>query len=439
MARSRSRANRTTGVSPLPVDISCTACGAVYEEDESVLGTEVQCGCGQVFVAEATVPAPAPQMPVASKRVVVKPIPAETPDASPAGAVKPPIELPAPMPNELQVRRPGRKAAAATNVDDAGDDLSGPWWMIGYGLLAIVIAFVSLSYFTWAEQQGGGFRSHALIVLVYSIFENMGVFLLLGGLGSLFVVFGAGKLILSALRPRSGKGPGMVSLGVLGVIACGLLFVGFMVLVPAMKSARQAAVRAQQKERDRQAGERGGSSRQQKTVRNRTAKSAPVERPREPEPRKPVPAKVGTVLSELAGGPGGGRFLHVDRKNRPMLGLTTKIGKWGGEPTLRHVRPLFEPADKPDDDALNAYAKPGYAVGGLHIRADKFVRAIRPVYFRLDDGQLDVSNSYLGEWLGNSEAGELSEFESTGEIVLGVYGHKGLMMDSAGVVFQSAD
>ena len=301
--------------------------------------------------------------------------------------------------------------------------------MIGWGVLGIVLGIASYIYFSWAEQEGGTFRSHVLIVLVYSIFGKSGVFFLLTGCGFFSILVGTIRLISStSSRPRPGERRSGMGCWVWAVAGCVVLVVGLIVLWPGIKAAREAARRSQEKNGQRQS--------QQDERKEKSARQIEEEK----DTRQPKhAAETGRVLSGRVGGTGGGKFQTIDRDGRPMSGVSIRVSNWGGKAAFRSIEPLFGPPDNPPAEHIVEFARVGYVVGGLHIRADEYVRAVRLVYVRPDGERLDMTDSYTGEWYGDQQIGELHEFVSTGQHVLGVYAQSGLVVDSLGVVFRSAE
>jgi hypothetical protein len=67
-------------------------------------------------------------------------------------------------------------------------------------------------------------------------------------------------------------------------------------------------------------------------------------------------------------------------------------------------------------------ARPGYAVGAIHVRAGMLLDAFQLVFMRVRDGRLDAADAYQSEWLGDPRGGNLGEVSGSGRPVVGLHG-----------------
>ena len=82
------------------------------------------------------------------------------------------------------------------------------------------------------------------------------------------------------------------------------------------------------------------------------------------------------------------------------------------------------------------FARPGHAVGAINTRIGAWVDAFQVVFMRFKDGQLDPSDSYTTNWLGNPRGGGSHTASGKGKPVIGIHGrtngrlvgHIGLMV-----------
>lgn len=137
----------------------------------------------------------------------------------------------------------------------------------------------------------------------------------------------------------------------------------------------------------------------------------------------------------LIGGTGGGPFETASPNGRPLLGVRYAMGSWAGEPALRSLTPIFD--RRRPAGAKAVVARNGYAVGGMNVRAPKYVSAIQLVFMRLGpDGRLDPSDSYTSEWLGASSGAPVQTLDGGGRKVVGIKGRRAAVLDAVGLVWK---
>lgn len=102
---------------------------------------------------------------------------------------------------------------------------------------------------------------------------------------------------------------------------------------------------------------------------------------------------------------------YADPNKHPVIGVLYRAGK--GEPDkgqkidcLVHLTPAYDSRQtRYGQEAV--FAKPGYAVGALHVKTKKVVTAVQVVFMKQKpDGTLDPSDSYASKWLGHPEVGD---------------------------------
>lgn len=136
-----------------------------------------------------------------------------------------------------------------------------------------------------------------------------------------------------------------------------------------------------------------------------------TEKLRKPAPKWPNPnmnAGVGRdtpFAGDTSGNPPTFRYAEP---GRPLLGLEWNVWNYGGEQRLSHLYPVYDremPLKGHMPGVRQEVAKPGYAVGGLVVKAAKHAFAMQVVYLKLKpDGSLDPADRYTSDWLGNTEA-----------------------------------
>ncbi len=147
------------------------------------------------------------------------------------------------------------------------------------------------------------------------------------------------------------------------------------------------------------------------------------------------PARVKGRATELLGGSGGAPFHLASPDSAPLRGLHYRLGRWDNRELVGRVRPIFGPGDGPQPNETSVVAKPGYAVGGMNVEADKYAAAMQLIFMRVtDDGALDPADSYTSEWIGKPSGRQTQMLAGDGTNVIGLCGRQGLILDAVGLV-----
>lgn len=143
---------------------------------------------------------------------------------------------------------------------------------------------------------------------------------------------------------------------------------------------------------------------------------------RRPAPKWPNPnlnAGIGRdtpFAGDISGNPPTFRFAE---QGRPLLGLEWNVWNWQGVPCLAHIYPIYDrdvPLKGHMPGVKQQVAKPGYALGGLVVKATKFTHAFQAVYMKLrPNGTLDPKDRYTSDWLGNVDAAGAKEVKIGGD------------------------
>jgi WD40 repeat protein len=142
-----------------------------------------------------------------------------------------------------------------------------------------------------------------------------------------------------------------------------------------------------------------------------------------------------SALSERVGGEGGGPFYRFQRDGKPLLGFLGAVGNWNNRPMIRLLHPLYgrdHPAPQAGETLL--LAKEGYAVGGLNAVGTDYCWAVQVIFCRLDDGKLDLNDSYTSAWLSEPRNDPVRRLGMNGQPALGIFGRQGLNNDALGLI-----
>lgn len=122
---------------------------------------------------------------------------------------------------------------------------------------------------------------------------------------------------------------------------------------------------------------------------------------------------------------------------QPVVGFDYSAGNWDGESCLGSIWALFD-RDWPDFGQQRVMAKPGYAVGGLTVKSNKFVDGFRVTFMKIGpDGTLDPSDKYESPWCGPHASGKKeTEIGGDGRTVIGLITDKAGVVHAVGLVMQ---
>jgi hypothetical protein len=140
----------------------------------------------------------------------------------------------------------------------------------------------------------------------------------------------------------------------------------------------------------------------------------------------------------FAGKNQGGVLSRFVSPGHPLLGVEYHEGEWDKEKCLARLVPIFS-EDQPVTIEPRELAKEGYAVGGMNVKAGKFVYAVQLIYMKLKpDGTLDPKDTYTTEWLGPESTGKVIKLGGDGKRVIGINCRSGAILDGLALVMESS-
>ncbi len=137
-----------------------------------------------------------------------------------------------------------------------------------------------------------------------------------------------------------------------------------------------------------------------------------------------------TVDSEMLGR-GNVDYRDVPPGGALLVGLEVTIGKFIDSETIRSVKPVYRTRTGVVDGKwqgttegkhVRMVAKPGYAVGGLKIRAGLGIANLRIVFMRITTAGLNPNDSYESERPGGMGGGDMDPLVNDGSLVVGIHG-----------------
>ncbi|MBI4584486.1 MAG: tetratricopeptide repeat protein [Planctomycetes bacterium] len=147
-------------------------------------------------------------------------------------------------------------------------------------------------------------------------------------------------------------------------------------------------------------------------------------------------------LPVIGGGKGGGFFKDIPKPGALLTGLIATFSYWRNGLAVGSLQPIFfTPAGRldgsihgvPNREKITAFAKPGYAMGGLLAEGSDVFSGFRVIFMKIRGDRLDSKDSYLSPWYGG-RGWERKKLGGSGEPVIGIAGRAGLLLDSFGLV-----
>jgi hypothetical protein len=144
-----------------------------------------------------------------------------------------------------------------------------------------------------------------------------------------------------------------------------------------------------------------------------------------------------------AGGPGGTHFAEAPDPPAFLTGFRCTAFPPEAPRYIQSIQPLYGPEAARVEGALQGdrgheptviAARPGYAVGGLVVRASDRVNGFRIVFQKIDGNRLDPKDRYESDWFGGKEGAETALTAPDGEAVVGLFGRAGADVDAVGMV-----
>ena len=138
----------------------------------------------------------------------------------------------------------------------------------------------------------------------------------------------------------------------------------------------------------------------------------------------------GTVVhTEVVGNPVGSRFESVRAERGLLVGLRYSIDRDDDE--IASLKPMFQTpygGELGSDHrgrnrgASDIVARPGYAVGGLVVKADRRIHGFRVIFMRVNGLRLQETDRYESPWIGGEADIDAKTLGDTGDPVVGFFG-----------------
>jgi len=155
-----------------------------------------------------------------------------------------------------------------------------------------------------------------------------------------------------------------------------------------------------------------------------------------------VPSRHEVAPGQATAGPQtrilGGAFDPVFQDEAPgggvLVGLEIGLGEFFNSEVIRTVRPIFLGAEGKEvlgsqhgaenRRVVRVRAKPGYAVGGITVKAGLAVDGFSLTFMRMNNGKLQQDDSYESEWFGGQGGCPPTLLGGNGATVIGIIGKK---------------
>ncbi len=145
--------------------------------------------------------------------------------------------------------------------------------------------------------------------------------------------------------------------------------------------------------------------------------------------REAVRAKRTTATRKL--GTGRNAYEEVPEEGALLIGFELTYGRYGNNPTVTTLRPIFLTRDgrvmgklhgMPGANLTRVEAKPGYAVGAVTVKAGLGVDGMSLTFMEIGETGLNPSRAYESEWLGGLGGDAKTKLAGSGAPVVGIFG-----------------
>ena len=139
----------------------------------------------------------------------------------------------------------------------------------------------------------------------------------------------------------------------------------------------------------------------------------------------------GRAVDTLENGRGEEAFREVPPEGAALIGFDVIYGDYRGNPTIATLRPIFLSANGRklgsfhgghEGQFVRIEAKPGYAIGGLKIRAGVGIDSMSVVFMRIIASGLDPNDSYETQRYGGPGGTTQKPLAGDGSLVIGIFG-----------------
>lgn len=125
-----------------------------------------------------------------------------------------------------------------------------------------------------------------------------------------------------------------------------------------------------------------------------------------------------------------------------LVGVRVSYIEHFGGPKISSVQPIYRSGKSHylgrlygeiRSPLVTAFAKPGYAVGGLITHTGLTVDGFRMVFMKMDGDHLDPNDTYNSPWLGDLQGGGPGEVMTKGGLIVGLQGRAGNEVNALGL------
>jgi hypothetical protein len=141
---------------------------------------------------------------------------------------------------------------------------------------------------------------------------------------------------------------------------------------------------------------------------------------------------LGPPREEICGASDDPKFRDVAPAGGYLVGLDIGYDTFAGYDVIGAVSPIYMVGDQFSlgkqhgqgtmKKWLRSYARPGYAIGGLHVQSGGGVDGFHIIYMKIKKEGLDPGDSYKSEWYGGPGGNGMTKLSGEGTLVIGIIG-----------------
>jgi hypothetical protein len=139
------------------------------------------------------------------------------------------------------------------------------------------------------------------------------------------------------------------------------------------------------------------------------------------------------VETAMFGPKSGGPFRTTTFNDEPIIGFEVVPDHWMKATCIRTLEPIY-PSDHLLPNSTMIIARSGYAVSGVWVAGEQRLSAMRIQFMRFKGGQPVKNDTYCTDWIGEPSGPVSYLLGGDGAVVVGIYGRRGLNVDSLGLI-----
>jgi hypothetical protein len=150
-----------------------------------------------------------------------------------------------------------------------------------------------------------------------------------------------------------------------------------------------------------------------------------------------------TKTKALGNDRNGEEFEELSESLGPVIGFEVTTFDYSGHPAIKSIQTIYRSGETtrlgatfgaPHGQVTRIEARPGYAVGGLTVRAGSRVDGFKVRFMRQTGRKLNANDAYDSDWVGGSGGKGGKPLGGNGRLVIGIHGRSSRDLDAIGLM-----